>query len=99
MILDILSQVFFLPSFSDEQRGALLASCTAVLYTPQGEHFGIVPLEAMAASRPVIACNSAGPIETILDAKTGFLCQPTPEGFSARMLAFTVGREPCHDCN
>lgn len=28
-----------------------------VLYTPQNEHFGIVPLEAAFASLPVIACD------------------------------------------
>jgi hypothetical protein len=28
-----------------------------VVYTPVNEHFGIVPLEAMYARRPVIACN------------------------------------------
>ena len=42
-------QVWLLPSFSDVQRAALLAAATAVLYTPVNEHFGIVPLEAMAA--------------------------------------------------
>jgi alpha-1,3/alpha-1,6-mannosyltransferase len=32
----------------------------------QDEHFGIVPLEAMAAHKPVIACNSGGPVETVV---------------------------------
>lgn len=36
-----------------------------MLYTPQHEHFGIVPLEAMAARRPVVAVNSGGPVESV----------------------------------
>ncbi|RCV07847.1 hypothetical protein SETIT_1G278700v2 [Setaria italica] len=42
------------------------------------EHFGIVPLEAMAAKKPVIACNSGGPVETIANELTGFICEPSP---------------------
>jgi len=37
----------------------------ALIYTPTNEHFGIVPLEAMYMEKPVIACNSGGPTETI----------------------------------
>ena len=49
----------------------------------QHEHFGLVPLEAMAAQRAVIACNSGGPTESIVDGVTGFLCEPTPAAFAA----------------
>jgi alpha-1,3/alpha-1,6-mannosyltransferase len=52
------------------------------VYTPQNEHFGIVPLEAMAAARPVIAVNSGGPRESVLDQETGMLCEPTPAAFA-----------------
>jgi alpha-1,3/alpha-1,6-mannosyltransferase len=51
----------------------------------QNEHFGIVPLEAMAAYKPVIACNSGGPVESIKNGVTGFLCDPTPQEFSSAM--------------
>lgn len=39
----------------------------------------------MAAHKPVIACNSGGPVETIKDGETGFLCDPTPQKFSLAM--------------
>lgn len=45
-----------------------------LLYTPDREHFGIVPLEAMYQQCPVIAVNSGGPKETILHGLTGYLC-------------------------
>jgi alpha-1,3/alpha-1,6-mannosyltransferase len=52
----------------------------------QNEHFGIVPLEAMAAEKPVVACNSGGPKESVKHAATGFLCEPTPESFASAMM-------------
>lgn len=51
----------------------------------QDEHFGIVPLEAMAAHKPVIACNSGGPVETVKNGVTGFLCESNPREFSLAM--------------
>jgi alpha-1,3/alpha-1,6-mannosyltransferase len=52
------------------------------VYTPQHEHFGIVPLEAMASSRPVIAVNNGGPTESVLSGRTGQLCEPTAAAFA-----------------
>lgn len=43
----------------------------------------------MAAHKPVIACNSGGPVETIKDGQTGFLCDPTPRQFSLAMAKLT----------
>ena len=51
----------------------LLKSTDILLYTPENEHFGIVPVEAMYCGCIVLACNSGGPTESILDTKTGFL--------------------------
>jgi hypothetical protein len=53
------------PTHSDIEKVALLQRCSCLLYTPANEHFGITPLEAMYCSRPVIAVNSGGPLETI----------------------------------
>lgn len=69
------------------QRALLLAAARAVLYTPQHEHFGIVPLEAMAAGRPVVACNSGGPTESVPDGRGGFLCDPTPAAWAEALEA------------
>lgn len=79
------SRISFVTSCSTAERNKLLSQCLFVIYTPKDEHFGIVPLEAMAAHKPVIACNSGGPVETVKDAETGFLCDPTPEDFSLAM--------------
>lgn len=78
-------QVNFITSCSTSERNELLSQCLCVLYTPKDEHFGIVPLEAMAAQKPVIACNSGGPVETVKNGTTGYLCDPTPRDFSFAM--------------
>lgn len=42
-------------------------STKALLYTPANEHFGIGPVEAMSCGVPVLACDSGGPTESLLD--------------------------------
>jgi alpha-1,3/alpha-1,6-mannosyltransferase len=74
-------KVDFRLSISDAMRAELLHTSLAVVYTPAGEHFGIVPLEAMYAGTPVVAVNSGGPVETIIDSTTGYLCEPTAASF------------------
>ena len=83
--LKLNDNVSFLRSFSDAQKRTLLHYCDCLLYTPDKEHFGIVPIEAMYMKCPVIAVNSGGPLETVVDSKTGFLCEGTPEAFAAAM--------------
>lgn len=86
--LGLEDHVTFLKSPSDKTKQLLLHSCRAVIYTPEQEHFGIVPLEAMYMRRPVVACDSGGPTETISHGETGFLCEPEPEEFAKAMLKF-----------
>uniref|UniRef100_A0A914W771 Alpha-1,3/1,6-mannosyltransferase ALG2 n=1 Tax=Plectus sambesii TaxID=2011161 RepID=A0A914W771_9BILA len=78
--------ITFVKSPDDNIKRALMEAATAVIYTPSNEHFGIVPIEAMYASRPVIAVNSGGPKETVVNEKTGFLTEPTPADFAQSML-------------
>jgi len=59
------ANVRFLGRVSDPELGDLYARCRALIY-PQEEDFGIVPVEAQAAGRPVIAFGSGGATETVL---------------------------------
>ncbi|KAH6764742.1 UDP-Glycosyltransferase superfamily protein [Perilla frutescens var. frutescens] len=56
----VYDRIRFITSCPTSERNTLLSQCLCVLYTPKDEHFGIVPIEAMAAHKPVIACNSVG---------------------------------------
>lgn len=79
-------QVELRRSISDAEKWDLISEATAIVYTPQNEHFGIVPIEAENAGTPVIACNSGGPLETC--AVDGcYICEPTVEAFAEAMVS------------
>lgn len=78
-------RVILLRNIDQKQKTQLMQQCVAVVYTPRDEHFGIVPLEAMALGRPVVASNTGGPTESVAHNQTGFLCQDTPEDFAVAM--------------
>ncbi|PWZ02187.1 UDP-Glycosyltransferase/glycogen phosphorylase [Testicularia cyperi] len=63
------ASVIFLLSLPMPLIHTLLLNSTtkALLYTPTDEHFGIVPCEAMACGVPVLATNTGGPTETVVD--------------------------------
>lgn len=64
----------------------------AVVLLPGEEDFGIVPLEAQACGRPVVALGRGGALETVVSGGTGILVdEPTPEAF-AEAIQDAVGR-------
>ncbi|KAL1679012.1 glycosyltransferase family 4 protein [Schizophyllum commune] len=65
--------ILFLLNFTLAQRTALLRAPNALglLYTPANEHFGIIPCEAMYCGLPVLARDSGGPTETVVDVAHG----------------------------
>lgn len=64
----------------------LYSNCYAFLFAAINEDWGIVPIEAMAAGKPVISADEGGPRESIMDRKTGFLVPATPKAFTEKML-------------
>jgi glycosyltransferase involved in cell wall biosynthesis len=70
---------------SDEELAKLYGECYGVLFTPFNEDWGIVPVEAMAFGKPVIAVKRGGPLETVVHGVTGFLEAPEEEAFARRM--------------
>lgn len=64
-----------------------------VVYPTSGEEpFGLVPLEAMAAEKPVIVTKSGGLIESVVDGETGFLIPKEDAGLLADRLAVLLSR-------
>lgn len=57
---------------SAEGLRALYATCRALVF-PGEEDFGIVPVEAMASGRPVIAYDKGGVRDTVRDGTSGIL--------------------------
>ena len=61
----------FLGQLTDKELLGYYQNCQAVIFPPE-EDFGIVPLEAQACGKPVIAYRAGGATETIIEGKTGF---------------------------
>ncbi|MGD0337390.1 MAG: glycosyltransferase [Bacteroidota bacterium] len=73
---------------NDEEIAGLYQRCTALLF-PGIDDFGIVPLEAMASGKPVIAYGKGGALETIIEGVTGtFFYDQTPANFSEAIRRF-----------
>lgn len=66
-------EILFLLSVPGPFKSTLLQNAKLLIYTPTNEHFGIVPVEAMQHGVPVLASNTGGPLETVIDGKTGWL--------------------------
>ena len=64
------SNIEFLGLVSDYKMPEIYNRAQAVIF-PQVEDFGIVPLEAMASGRPVIAYRGGGALETVAEGETG----------------------------
>jgi glycosyltransferase involved in cell wall biosynthesis len=81
--------VTFLGRASDEELRRYYARCSAVIF-PGEEDFGIVPVEAMAAGKPVIAYGKGGATETVTDSpgeRTGVLFQEQSVGALVAAIA------------
>ncbi|MFT6774713.1 MAG: glycosyltransferase involved in cell wall biosynthesis [Paracoccaceae bacterium] len=91
------SNVEFLGRAADGQMAELYQSCRALLF-PGIEDFGIVPLEAMACGRPVIALGRGGALDTVIDGETGVLFDDqSPEGLRAALDRFEADLEDTLD--
>ncbi|MCR9125577.1 MAG: glycosyltransferase [Rhodobacteraceae bacterium] len=64
----------FLGQVPFEKLRRYLACCKALVF-PGEEDFGIIPVEAMASGRPVIAYGRGGALDTVIDRTTGLLFQ------------------------
>lgn len=75
--------VELLGNVKEREMRELYAKCKGVIYIPFFEDFGIVPIEAMASGKPVIAAAEGGPLETIIQNKTGWLISPTTKNLNS----------------
>lgn len=66
------SNIKFLGYVPDADLPDLLARARAFMF-PGEEDFGIAPIQAMAAGRPVIAYAAGGALDTVIPGETGYL--------------------------
>jgi glycosyltransferase involved in cell wall biosynthesis len=80
--------VRFLGRVPDEELGPLLARCRAFIF-PGLEDFGITPVQAMAAGRPVIAYAGGGAADYVVEGVTGtFFHEQTPDSLTGAICRF-----------
>jgi glycosyltransferase involved in cell wall biosynthesis len=78
----------FLGWQSPEHLAKYYADCRGLIF-PGEEDFGIVPLEAMASGKPVIAYRKGGALETVVDGATGvFFDEQTSESLMQAVRRF-----------
>jgi glycosyltransferase involved in cell wall biosynthesis len=65
---------------NEEIRDLYRSSIATIL--PGEEDFGIVPLEAQACGRPVVALGRGGALETVVEDETGVLVEPGVEALA-----------------
>jgi glycosyltransferase involved in cell wall biosynthesis len=81
---------------SADDLKAFYQNCRGLLF-PGEEDFGIVPLEAMASGRPVIAYGSGGALDTVVEGVTGvFFDAQSVDALASAILAFEA-IETCFD--
>jgi glycosyltransferase involved in cell wall biosynthesis len=84
--------ITFLGWVGDDEFVRVVAGCRALVF-PGEEDFGIIPVEAMAAGRPVIAYGRGGILDTVIPGETGlFFDEPTPEALVEAVHRFEAER-------
>lgn len=86
------SKVTLVP-FQEEIAKVWEAIDIAVVPSTEPEPFGLVALEAMLASKPVIGANHGGLKEIILDQETGFLFEPCSVKALEKSLSILLSQE------
>lgn len=78
----------FLGYQSDTMIQEYMMHCRGLIF-PGEDDFGIVPVEAMACGKPVIAFAKGGSLETVIEGITGeFFEEPTPESMEQALVRF-----------
>lgn len=89
--------ITFVEHADDDEVVTYMKNCRALLF-PGEEDFGIVPLEAQACGKPVIAFGKGGALETVVgfdeadgdtaDATGVFFYEQTPQALQEAILAY-----------
>ncbi|MSQ43735.1 MAG: glycosyltransferase family 4 protein [Chloroflexi bacterium] len=81
----------FLGWVNEAEKRSVIANATAFIF-PAEEDFGIAPVEAMAAGRPVVAFSAGGALDTVIPGKTGAFFRDARPDALASVLS-EVGRQ------
>lgn len=97
-------RIEFLGFVPDTQLADLYAHARFVPFVPYDEDYGLITIEAMRSAKPVVTVQDAGGVcEFVVNGKTGYCVEPTPEALGEAMqklaadseLAARMGRQAC----
>jgi glycosyltransferase involved in cell wall biosynthesis len=83
------TNIAFTGWIDDERLRDLVGRARAAIYLPEDEDFGMSPVEAMAAGKPVIGVAEGGMLETVVEGETGMLLPAPP---TVEVIADAVNR-------
>jgi glycosyltransferase involved in cell wall biosynthesis len=83
------SNITFKGRVSDKDKHSLIENCLGLINPVVDEDFGIVPVEAMAHGKPVLAHKSGGHLETVIENETGlFFAEDSVDSLSEKLVEF-----------
>jgi glycosyltransferase involved in cell wall biosynthesis len=86
------ANILFIDKADDSEVVEYMRKCKALIF-PGEEDFGIVPLEAQACGKPVIAFGKGGVLETVVPDETGiFFHRQTSKALVEAVLSFEKNR-------
>ncbi len=84
--LKLQKQVALLPNVIQSDLVKLYKACDLFVHPTKDEPWGLVITEAMAMAKPVVAINSSGPKEIIINGQTGYLVDFSHDEFAEKIV-------------
>lgn len=89
---------FIAQNLTDEELLSYYQNCRAIIF-PGEEDFGLVPIEAQACGRPLIAFRGGGVLESVVEGVTGeFFSPQTPAALSKVIKQFRDEKYKPEEC-
>jgi glycosyltransferase involved in cell wall biosynthesis len=79
-------QIINFDEINNKKLKKFYSNCRGFITTAKDEDFGMTPVEAMAAGKPVVAGNEGGYKETVINGKTGILIDDIDEKKLAKAI-------------
>jgi len=87
-------RIRFLGYVPDDDMADLYAHALAVPFVPSDEDYGLITIEAMRSSKPVLTVtDSGGPCEFVDHGKTGMVCAPDADRLGACLSEMARNRD------
>jgi glycosyltransferase involved in cell wall biosynthesis len=82
------SNITFHGFLNEKEKFRVLSKTNLLVVSGVREGWGIVVTEANSVGVPAIGYNIPGLRDSIVDGKTGLLCEPNPEGMANKIIEF-----------